>query len=202
MSIEEKYREFTEAFSVISLLSSILIIVYIVEMILDPVDLFVISPRIILDYGMANSVLEGEIYRLFISFWMHSNIVHILSNLLFLLIFGLKLEELINEKSIFLLFVLSGLIANLGSLLWEFISISVVSVGASGAIFGLLGSIMYISGRKSKRERNRMIFFMIIFFSMTIAQNTNILSHLFGLLGGYYSVKIIERYYPWVLVIK
>jgi membrane associated rhomboid family serine protease len=70
------------------------------------------------------------------------------------------------------------------SLIWFLFGISINSVGASGAIFGLLGIIFFLVRGKTKHERRQSLYLLIIFFLITIGQDTNFIAHLFGLFGG------------------
>ncbi|MBO4484825.1 MAG: rhomboid family intramembrane serine protease [Lachnospiraceae bacterium] len=85
---------------------------------------------------------HGQIYRLFTSFFLHAGIDHILGNMLFLLLFGSTLETYMPKLRYLSLYMISGLGASILSTLWRFIADQpdIVGVGASGAIFGLMGA--------------------------------------------------------------
>jgi rhomboid protease GluP len=152
------------------------------------------SSAMIDQWGQINEyILHGEWYRLFTAFWIHGNLVHLASNLLFLLIFGSRLEELVKGHVVFLVFLGSGLIGNIATLGSIFLGLEFISFGASGAVFGLLGAILFILRGKSKRERRSMYYFIFIFFTITIGQDTNVISHLFGLIGGFYVMKLLDK---------
>ena len=84
-------------------------------------------------------------------------------------------------------YFLAGLGGNLLSLLW---GPSSVSVGASGAVFGLFGMNIMILRESYRQEMKGVLFFAVIFFMLTISQNTNIFAHAgglgVGLLVGYF----------------
>ena len=77
-----------------------------------------------------------EIYRLFSPIFLHGGILHILGNMLFLVFIGAPLEQKWGWQFFGLLFFLSGIGA---SLFATAIHPNGISVGASGALFGLLG---------------------------------------------------------------
>lgn len=162
-------------------------------MIILPFNLLKQSSEVFTLMGMSTAVFtKGEIYRMFSSMWIHGDIVHLASNLLFLFIFSIRLEELTKGRTVLIVFICSGIFGNLGSILWIIFEIPTISIGSSGAIFGILGALLYLLKGKSKIEQRRMTFFLIIFFSITISQDTNFLSHLFGLIGGIITMKTLK----------
>jgi rhomboid protease GluP len=161
-------------------------------MIFFPYNLLEQSPIAFQLMGMSESIFQGEFYRFLSSIWFHGNVVHLASNLLFLFIFSIRLEELTKGRTVFIVFICSGIIGNIGTILWIISGIPIISVGASGAIFGLLGALFYILKGKSKTEQRKMIYFLIIFFTITISQDTNFFSHFFGMIGGIAIIRILS----------
>jgi rhomboid protease GluP len=144
-------------------------------------------------WGQVNEqILSGEWYRLISAFLIHGNVVHLASNMLFLLIFSSRLEDLTKGYIIFFVFLISGLIGNIATMCSSILDLHFISFGASGAVFGLLGALIYLLRGKSKQERRSMYYFIVIFFTITISQDTNVISHFFGLVGGFYIMKILE----------
>lgn len=99
------------------------------------------------DHGAmyAPLVLErGEYYRLFTSMFMHFGISHIMNNMLILFILGDNLERALGHIKYLIFYLLCGVGANVASMvinLGEYQNI--VSAGASGAIFGVIGGLLY-----------------------------------------------------------
>ena len=95
------------------------------------------------NYGYSTeNFLSGKVYVLVTSIFLHSNLDHLLSNLLVLLIFGFALEEEIGRKKFLILFFAG---AFLGDLLSSLIySSSQISVGASGGIFSIMAAAILI----------------------------------------------------------
>lgn len=81
-------------------------------------------------------VTEGQWWRLVTSTFLHGGIMHLLANMYGLLFVGIFLEPLLGWKKYLLAYLLTGILASLASVLWYD---ATVSVGASGAIFGLYG---------------------------------------------------------------
>ncbi|CAN6442696.1 unnamed protein product [Victoria cruziana] len=89
---------------------------------------------------LVNKVVQGdEWWRLITCMWLHAGVFHVLANMFSLLFIGVRLEQEFGFLKIGVLYVLSGLG---GSLLSALFIQSNISVGASGALFGLLGSML------------------------------------------------------------
>ena len=86
---------------------------------------------------LVNSLKFAEPWRLVTAIFAHSGIVHILSNLFALLLFGLILEGRIGPKRVFWLFMISGILINIFS---PYDS----SLGASGAIYAIIGALVML----------------------------------------------------------
>ena len=83
---------------------------------------------------------SGEYYRLFTCMFLHIGIWHLLCNMYSLYIIGKEIENLYGKSKYLVIYVLSGLC---GSILSLAFSHNTISAGASGAIFGLLGALLY-----------------------------------------------------------
>jgi len=83
-----------------------------------------------------------QIYRFVTAIFLHGSLQHLTFNLFALILFGLILEKLIGTKKFLFVFFVSGVAANLISVnFYQF------SLGASGAIFGILGALTVIRPR-------------------------------------------------------
>ena len=82
----------------------------------------------------------GEYYRLLTATFLHANIAHLLFNMYALWIIGMQLESFIGKTRFLIVYLFSAIA---GSLLSVIVTFNAVSVGASGAIFGLLGALLY-----------------------------------------------------------
>jgi len=132
----------------------------------------------------------GYYWQLFTSMFVHANLAHLANNMIFLLIFGLRAEELFTEKEYLAIYFVSGLFGNILTLL---LGPRVISVGASGAIFGVFGAcIIYIY-----QSIIAVAFYSIILFMMSSGAGVNVFAHfgglVIGLLLGYYFAKM-RRY--------
>jgi rhomboid protease GluP len=143
--------------------------------------------NLILQWGQFNYfVFHGWYYQLFTSMFVHATIAHVVGNMLFLFIFGLRGEEMFSLPEYLGIYLVGGLAGNLLSLV---LGPTLVSVGASGAIFSLFGAIV-IYARRSVRQ-SILGAFVYAFFLLFISAGpgVNDLAHLgglgFGLLIGY-----------------
>ncbi len=98
---------------------------------------------------------EGQWYRLFTSMFLHFGIQHLVNNMLILGVMGERLEVVAGHVRFLLIYLLSGLGGNVISLLfYTRKNENVVSAGASGAIFGLMGAVVYIMLRNKGRMQD------------------------------------------------
>ena len=81
-------------------------------------------------------VTEGEIWRLLSSIFLHGGFMHLLMNMMALFFAGLFLEPLLGKWRLLLLYIVTGIAASVASFMWYD---ATISVGASGAVFGLYG---------------------------------------------------------------
>ncbi len=84
-------------------------------------------------------VREGEVYRLITCAFLHIGLIHLLVNMYALYIIGPQIEGFVGKWKYILIYLISALIGSLTSIIFN----NSVSAGASGAIFGLMGSLLY-----------------------------------------------------------
>lgn len=142
-----------------------------------------ISDTVLELYGQWNrQVLYGGAYwQLFTSMFVHVSIVHIAGNMLFLLIFGLRAEEMFSVEEYLGIYLLSGLAGNAFSLL---LGLDTISAGASGAIFGVFGAVTIYMRRSVGQSIITALMFAFFLFIINIGPGVNILAHLGGLVVG------------------
>jgi membrane associated rhomboid family serine protease len=105
-------------------------------------------------YGMVpNSVLHGQqVYTLLTSMFLHADILHLGGNMLFLYIFGDNVEDAFGHGRYLVFYLLSGIFADIAFLWAQLFSgdtsaLSIPSIGASGAIAGVLGAYIILYPR-------------------------------------------------------
>ena len=138
----------------------------------------------------ASAVLEnGEYYRLLTAMFMHFGIRHIMNNMLVLFVLGDNLERALGHVKYLIFYLLCGIGSNWVSMMAHSTDTMTVSAGASGAIFGVVGGLLYVvtanKGRLedlSTRQLVIMIFFSLYLgYTSTGVDNT---AHLSGLVIG------------------
>ena len=130
-------------------------------------------------------ILGGEYYRLITSAFLHIGIFHLLFNCYALYVIGRQLESFLGKIKFLIIYLVSALCGSLMSMIFP-ISIS---AGASGAIFGLLGSLLYFGynyrvylGTVLKSQIIPLIIINLIFGFMVSGINNA--AHIGGLIGG------------------
>ena len=154
------------------------IIVYAVTMLTGTVNEF---------SNYAPAVRSGEYYRLITSMFLHGGPLHIAFNMYALYILGAQLEGVLGKVKYIIIYLLSGISGSLLSM--TFNGSTTASIGASGAIFGLMGAMLYFGwyyrvylGNVVKSQIVPLILInLAIGFSVPGIDN---FAHIGGLIGG------------------
>ncbi len=127
-------------------------------------------------YFVQNNCLvwQGWVWMLFTSLFLHASILHLGGNLLFLLIFGTALEEQVSRGRWLATYLASGLTGNIAFLLLGPFLGQEVGLGASGAIYGLLGAAGGVRGA----------FIMIFLLGLNLFAGGGEIAHVAGLVIG------------------
>lgn len=138
--------------------------------------------------GVNLYISKGQFWRLVTPMFLHSGFMHFLFNSFSLILFGPGLERMLGKVKFFVVYLVSGIIANIATFLLEPPSYS--HVGSSGAIFGLFGYyaaiVLLRKSRMSHNDNQVILTIAVISIVMTFFQpNINITGHLFGLFGGF-----------------
>ena len=145
-------------------------------------------------------VTEGhEYYRLITSLFLHFGIQHLLNNMVMLGALGYQLENEIGRIKFLLIYFISGIGGNLCSLYWNVShGEQVISAGASGAIFGLMGALLYIvavnRGRLGRLSGRGMLIMVALslYFGLTSSGVDNS-AHVGGLICGILITVLLYR---------
>jgi rhomboid protease GluP len=158
------------------------IVVYIFTSVIGG-DFIQTSDSVLLQYGQFNlSVLNGWFWQLLTSIFVHVDIIHLALNTLFLIIFGLRAEELFTTEEYFFVYILSGLS---GSLLTLFLmSPLTLSAGASGAIFGMYGAGIIYMRKAFGQSIVGALLYSFLLLILTMGAGVNIVAHFGGLAAG------------------
>lgn len=160
------------------------------------------SGYFMLQYGAMYEplVTEGhEYYRLITSLFLHFGIQHLLNNMVMLGALGYQLENEIGRIKFLLIYFISGIGGNLCSLYWNVShGEQVISAGASGAIFGLMGALLYIvavnRGRLGRLSGRGMLIMVALslYFGLTSSGVDNS-AHIGGLICGILITALLYR---------
>lgn len=152
------------------------------------------DPGFLLNHGAmyVPYVLEqGEYYRLVTCIFLHFGFDHLMSNMIMLAVVGWNLEFEIGRIKFLIIYFISGLGGNLVSAWWDIhTDYFAVSAGASGAVFGIIGALLYIAIRNHGQLGNvsgRGLLFMAalsLYYGFTAGGVDNA-AHIGGLLMGF-----------------
>jgi membrane associated rhomboid family serine protease len=136
-------------------------------------------------------VQSGEVWRLFTVALVHGGLTHLFFNMFSLLVLGNPVEATLGKTRFLIIFFVSLLTGSLSSVYLS--SYPYISVGASGAVFGLFGA--FIAMRKMIREGVRDIYLIIglNFIFGFILGGVDWRAHLGGLVGGYLTTAVLLR---------
>ena len=142
---------------------------------------------------------QHEFYRIFTSMFLHFGITHLLNNMVLLGALGWNLELEIGKMRFLIIYLVSGIGGNLLSLYFGISAETyAVSAGASGAIFGLMGALLYVvianRGRLGRLSGRGMLFMVILslYFGFTSSGVDN-WAHIGGLITGFVMAVILYR---------
>lgn len=133
-------------------------------------------------------VADGEWWRTFTAALLHGGMLHILFNMYALYLFGPRLEQQVGGPAFAALYVAAAGAGGMVS--YAFGDIGQVSIGASGAIFGLLGAWMFVAWKMRRTPGGRSMFNqlgVLIAINMALplfVPGIDWRAHAGGLLGG------------------
>ena len=136
------------------------------------------------EFGMwpAGIVAYGEWWRLFTAAFLHGSFLHIAFNMLVLFLLGPTLERILGHGRYVLLYVMAALGGSVASFVLS--DPRTVSVGASGAIFGLMGALI-VAGRRLRHDVTQVVGLLAVNIVIGfIAPGVDWRAHLGGLAVG------------------
>ena len=142
----------------------------------------------------APRLLEGEWYRVITYLFLHSGIEHLMNNMMMLYFLGNALEHYIGKVCYIILYFFSGIIAAIGSVLYN--TEYPVCVGASGAVFGIIGAMLWLvlknRGTLQGISKKRMLFFVFLsVYGGFTSQGVDNAAHIAGLFAGFLLTMVI-----------
>ena len=130
-------------------------------------------------------VRSGQVYRLVTGMFMHGSIWHLLCNMYSLYVIGCATENYFGKKKFLLIYFVSGIIGSMFSCIFN----TRWSLGASGAIFGLMGALCYFGYYyrlyMGKALYSEIIPVIVLNLALSlIVSNIDFYAHIGGLIGG------------------
>jgi membrane associated rhomboid family serine protease len=153
-------------------------------------------PNTVAQKGALNAILvdQGDWWRLITSAFLHVSLIHILFNMLFLWWFGRSLEHVIGPVRYIGVYLVSALAASAGALLMA--PVTAITVGASGAVFGILGAGLVLE------RRSRILVFggqalAVIVINLVLSfvlSGISIGGHIGGVIGGAAAMLVLTHF--------
>ena len=135
---------------------------------------------------------DGECWRLLTAAFLHGSIIHLGMNMFVLWFVGAPVEQAIGRGRFIALYIVSGLAGSAGALLF---SPHAVTVGASGAIFGILGAALVLEFQRSYVLGGQALGLIVVNLVLTFAiPNISVGGHIGGLVGGALSMLALSRF--------
>ncbi|MGI6072525.1 MAG: rhomboid family intramembrane serine protease [Lachnospiraceae bacterium] len=132
-----------------------------------------------------------QLWRLLTSMFMHFGLPHLLGNMVYLGLSGYNLERAIGHGRFLLIYMLAGIGGNVVSAAYYYVTnTNTISVGASGAIYGLVGAICYLTFLSYRRMQPAYVFLRIgmvlifVFYSSFISPGVDGAAHIGGFIFG------------------
>lgn len=166
-------------------------------------NLIDVNPTILYWMGAKHNnaiIFHGEYYRLVTSMFLHGSLIHLLFNMYALYILGDFIEKIYGTKKYLIIYFVSGIVSSIFSVYFS----PVMGVGASGAIFGLLGAALVFAYNEKDRIGRGLVSNIVViillnlFISLSIP-NIDISAHFGGFITGtilglfFHNYKIVKR---------
>ena len=129
---------------------------------------------------------EGEYWRIISSIFLHSGFLHVMNNMIMFILFAMIMEPVLGTVKFTMLYFISGILAGVISVFTN----DAVNIGASGAIFGLVGWALAQRLIYKNHDFSQALFMIGIIFGLVslvfgfIMPNVNNFAHLIGLITG------------------
>ncbi len=135
-------------------------------------------------------VREGFWWQIITAMFVHFGPLHLFFNMLALYYFGYIIEYVYGRARFLIIYLISGITGNIAT--YFLLPDNVISGGASGAIFGLLGAYVILS-RSVGGMSAAIVYALWIFMASSIIPGVNIIAHLTGLISGVILGAILIR---------
>ena len=163
-------------------------------------------PDVLYNYGSLSYegiVQNGEWYRFLTSLFLHGDMSHLVSNMIMLFFLGDIVEKELGHFKYFILYFLAGFAGGAVSLYFKYLEIqsgieAVGSIGASGAVFGMLGGLLWLiirnKGKLAELTFMRVLF--LIFYTLyggLMSSQVDNAAHFGGVVTGFLAAILLYR---------
>jgi membrane associated rhomboid family serine protease len=136
---------------------------------------------------------DGDWYRLVTAMFLHASLLHLAFNMLALYWLGTVVEQALGTWRFLLIYFVSGLAGSAGALLLS--SPLQQTVGASGAIYGIMGALLILEYRATGSFAGPVLAFIVLNLALTFAiPNISVGGHLGGLVGGILATLALSHF--------
>ncbi|WP_052398415.1 rhomboid family intramembrane serine protease [Geomicrobium sp. JCM 19039] len=183
----ENFYTFRRNYPIVTILIAIHIILYVFTF-LGNLGIFPPGQWLyLLGFGWNVAIAAGEWWRLITPVFLHADLFHMLFNSFALFLFGPPIEKMVGKYRFVLFYLLTAVIANIVTFYLQ--PLGYRHVGASGAIYGLLGMYVYMMIFRKElidaASRQIVTVMVVIGIIMTFLNpRINILAHIIGLIAG------------------
>lgn len=142
---------------------------------------------------------ENQWYRFITCMFLHGDVYHLSGNMIYLYSLGDMVEKEFGHVKYFLLYMLSGIAGSVASMAFSILTKDFTpAVGASGAIFGITGALLWVTIRNRGGDKKltvlKMIFLIVYsLYNGFISTNVDNAAHIGGLIGGFVLAIILYR---------
>jgi membrane associated rhomboid family serine protease len=138
------------------------------------------------------AVANGDWWRLITSAFLHASLLHIAFNMYFLWFVGAPVEAALGRGRFLLIYLISGLAGSAGALVYTPDS---PTVGASGALFGILGAALILERQRDYVLGGSALALIVINLILSFAlSNISIGGHIGGLIGGALCTLVLSKF--------
>lgn len=144
-------------------------------------------------------VLEGEWYRMFSAMFLHFGAEHLISNMFMQYFLGDMLLRALSQWRFAVIYLLAGIGGNVTSLIMMLVTGKVaVAAGASGAIYGIIGALLWVVLRNGGRFESISVPRMLLATALYIGygfttEGVDAWAHLGGALAGFLAAILLYR---------
>ncbi len=155
-----------------------------------------------LDHGamfVPSVIIDKEFYRFFTCMFLHFGFMHLAGNMVVLMFLGDNVERAVGKIRFILIYLFGGLFGSMGSFLYAFeYNRGIISAGASGAIFALIGALLWLVIRNRGRLEDMTTLRMCVLIAYALyngitSEHVDMAAHLFGLAGGFLLAVLLYR---------